>query len=265
MQDDFERLKDDAPRRMAGMKILRELFDPHRRNCKAKTGWSYNDILEDSVQKDKLVQKAYQIKKRTELRPNDLWETYQLYHGSINHFLPSVALTVLDFVKPKRVLDFCAGWGGRALACGARGIDYLGIDSNEKLFPQYAILKEKYLTANSHFINAYAESVNYDGLVYDCVLTSPPFYYKETYEFMKDYKDFDIEFTAPVIKKVWAGLSVKGWMWLNIPEKMLEKVEAMIGVCHKKIKFNYTRRIANMENSDFMFGWLKSEGITNAS
>jgi hypothetical protein len=60
-----------------------------------------------------------------------LKEVYNICISAINIFRPICAMEVYDKYKSERVLDFCAGWGGRLVgACALNLKKYIGIEIN---------------------------------------------------------------------------------------------------------------------------------------
>ena len=50
---------------------------------------------------------------------------FQLYFGSISVFKPLVAMNIYYRFKPRCILDFTMGWGGRMLGACKMNIDYI--------------------------------------------------------------------------------------------------------------------------------------------
>lgn len=109
-----------------------------------------------------------------------------------NNFRISVALTILNYFKPKKWLDISAGWGDRLIAAILYNVDeYFSVDPNTLLFNQYdniikTLSKKKYY---NKFIlhNTGFESVDIPHNNYDFVFSSPPFFDTEIYS--KDKED----------------------------------------------------------------------------
>lgn len=80
----------------------------------------------------------------------------------------------------KSVYDPCAGWGERALYCKAAGIEYLGVDINDKLFDGYESMRARYGMRDQTFTHGDSASVHLSG-EYDAVLTCPPYGNTEIY------------------------------------------------------------------------------------
>ena len=98
--------------------------------------------------------------------------------------------------KPKSVLDFTMGWGGRLVgACALDVPNYIGIDSNKQLKEPYQrmvkLLNKLGTNTKINLMFKDALKVDYSKLDYDCVLTSPPYYNVEVYEGMLPKKSSD--------------------------------------------------------------------------
>lgn len=134
-----------------------------------------------------------------------------------------VGLKVLKMFKPRRWLDPTAGWGDRLRCAIEYGCQYVGVDSNSEMKSAYdAIIadnasdKSKYTVKIGRF-----QDVQITG-TFDLVFTSPPFFTKEVYEHMtewKDIEDFMNEFLKPLFVKSVKHLEPGGHMVLYIEDK----------------------------------------------
>jgi tRNA1(Val) A37 N6-methylase TrmN6 len=125
----------------------------------------------------------------------DYWDFSQYFLTKVhpcNNFSNFLALGIYRFFKPKRILDFSAGWGDRLIGALAYGkAEYKGIDPSKCMQPVYKEiinffttycpditgLKEKYKVIQKPF-EEYKVKENH----YDLVFTSPPFFVYEKYE-----------------------------------------------------------------------------------
>jgi len=132
-------------------------------------------------------------------------------------------MKVLEMFKPKRWLDPTAGWGDRLRCAIAYGVPYVGIDSNSSMQPAYnAIIRDKagdkanqYIVKEGRF-----QSVRLSGK-FDLIFTSPPFFTKEVYENMVDWKtvkEFMTEFLKPLFRKSVRHLETGGHIVLYIED-----------------------------------------------
>lgn len=131
-------------------------------------------------------------------------------------------MAVLEMFKPRRWLDPTAGWGDRLRCAIAYGCEYTGVDSNKEMKPAYeAIIRDKATEPKYEVKIGRFQDVRITGM-YDLVFTSPPFFNKEVYEHMTDWKDvqhFMDEFLKPLFKKSFKHLEKGGHMILYIEDK----------------------------------------------
>jgi len=131
-------------------------------------------------------------------------------------------MAVLDIFKPTRWLDPTAGWGDRLRCAIAYGCEYVGVDSNKEMESAYKKIIEDKADEPSKFevkIGKF-QDVSIKGK-FDLVFTSPPFFTKEVYEHMHDWKDvsdFLEEFLKPLFKKSYTHLKKKGHICLYIED-----------------------------------------------
>jgi hypothetical protein len=94
------------------------------------------DAIRDPAKVRFLEDLAAKYKKRKQPNLQDLYSVFQLWYGTINQFRPTAAKWVYCTLGAKKgILDFSAGWGGRALAAMSLGIPYTGFDANKNLAP----------------------------------------------------------------------------------------------------------------------------------
>lgn len=151
-------------------------------------------------------------------------ETLYKVHGNkeCTQFKPTIARFVYQNLKSTRILDFSAGWGDRLIA--AISLDdqiefYHGFDPNEKLFPGYKEIidrfakdKEKYIITCTPF-QTYSFPKN-DDVKYDLVFTSPPYFDLEIYsnnetqsiQTYPNFEDWIVFFLFASIQKAWNKL-----------------------------------------------------------
>ena len=183
------------------------------------------------------------------------YKAFQVYSrsGCINAFRPIVAKRLYQKYRPTRVLDPCAGWGGRCLAAMAMGIDYIGYDTNTSLAPIYEELRAYPTTSTIQFHNA--DSATLDASGYDMVFTSPPYCRKgkmvEIYPDAPTYKnqwDFNVRFLFPMIRAAWRGLALGGVLALNLPFYMYDDVVPLLGAADETFNLDNKHRDDYKEN-----------------
>ena len=190
---------------------------------------SYEDYIERCGIKrvQELALKYSKKEKLDDLKPHDYQSVLSLRVASINQFKPRVAACLYEQFKPNCILDFSAGWGDRCVAAMAKGIDYIGIDSNTELARPYTDMVnffKEYANVSSsvqmHFMPSETFDFSQYDQQYDMVFTSPPYYDIEIYENMPTYTSYEhweSKFLQHVIQKSWEFLKEGGWMCLNIP------------------------------------------------
>ena len=170
-------------------------------------------------------------KNKTEIKRQ--YDFFKLYFGSVNLFTPLNAMRIYDRYKPKNVLDFCAGWGGRMVgACAGGGVrKYIGIDANERLIKPYREMKKFLKTKSNTKLQFYftdCMDIHYNQIKYDMVLTSPPYYNLECYgdeiSCWKTKEEWDNGFYIPIFKKTWLHLDVGGHYCLNVSNEIYNRV-----------------------------------------
>ena len=72
-----------------------------------------------------------------------------------------------------------------------------------------------------------ALNINYLGLYYDFVFTSPPYYFIQKYSnntIYENKKDMNELFYRPLFKKVYDGLQINGYFIINICKEVYENI-----------------------------------------
>jgi hypothetical protein len=188
-----------------------------------------------------------------------------LYFSAVSIFRPLIAVDIYCRYKPKCVLDFTMGWGGRLVgACALNIPRYIGIDSNTALKAPYGHLTRFLQQHSSTEIDLYfqdALSIDYSVFEYDMVLTSPPYYNIEVYgstprDIHKDAWDHD--FYEPIFTKTFRYLKKGGHYCINIPEEVYKRVaRRVLGKPMTKIKLPKRKRFASEKYHEFIYVWKR--------
>jgi len=135
--------------------------------------------------------------------------------------------------KPTRILDFSAGWGGRAVGAAVCSTAYIGLDINAGLHDAYNKMSA-FLNSNSstNLINLLiSDAVSFDYSTispgYDMVFTSPPYYFIEKYSHNESYAskdEMDQQFYIPVFSNTFKHLLSGGHFVLNVNKEIYERV-----------------------------------------
>ncbi len=225
-----------------GLKTLDHFFLGHRLKAKTKNHLSFYEAIKNPEINAKLANLVRLWKRGRTIR-NQLaakYDVFQLYYGTINQFRPVVAKYMYCRLKAQvGILDFSAGWGGRALAAMSLNIPYYGFDANTNLKSAYAaMVKTVDPEAQVHMTFKPSEKADFSKLKYDLVFTSPPYFTIEEYEQMPDYKTkegFLKIFFIPTALNAWRYLRPGGHMALNMPEEMYEALKTHIPQRAKRV------------------------------
>jgi 16S rRNA G966 N2-methylase RsmD len=191
-------------------------------------------------------------------------EVYNICISAINIMRPLNCMEIYTKYKAKRVLNFCAGWGGSTVAAAALNLDaYYGVEINEKLKPCYdnmlSYLKTKSATKfDIHICDAV--QFDYTTIEYDIVFSSPPYYFLEKYENNVKYeskKDMDIKFYKPVFLKTYNGLQKGGHYIINICKEVYDNVlKCLFGEAHEVFPLKKSKRQNGY--TEMVYVWVKT-------
>ena len=176
------------------------------------------------------------------------WREY-LWKSSLecNAFKSTLAFSMYNSFKSKRVLDFSSGWGDRLLAAIAYNVEkYTGYDPNPRLYAGYQEMIDMFVppTEKHRFVlcqEPFETAVLDPDEMYDFVFTSPPYYNFEIYlqpqmdesstQSIARYPDFEqwiVNFLFCSLQKAWNQLSAKGNMVIHLADvNSAHCVEAM--------------------------------------
>ena len=217
-----------------GRKLIDYYFFQNRLETRGNKGISFYEFLEykeDYVSKPyfkKLIDfaKAHNRYKDSELK--FLYYCYGLCFGRICGFKIPNAMFVYDMFDVKCVLDPFAGFGSSCLGAMIRGIDFIGIDTNLSLKPNYERMLSDFKGEYTSSVRMYFQdclSVDFSQFKYDMVFTSPPYFNIEQYPYQPHRSpDEWYDFYFSVFNKIWEYLPNEGSMALNVDEKIFKKV-----------------------------------------
>jgi hypothetical protein len=246
-----------------------------RLETRGKYNINFFDFIEniEEFKKKKFIQTMltyYKTTKNARGLKNDyivLKEVYNICISAINIFRPLVAVEVYQRFKPTRILDFSAGWGGRAVGAAVCNMAYFGIDINAALYDAYnnmsAFLNDS-SGSNSNSINmVIADAVSFDYSTispgYDMVFTSPPYYFIEKYSHNKNYaskNEMDQHFYIPVFSNTFKHLLPGGHFILNINKEIYQRVcLALFGPAEQTMNCKKSSRQNNYR--EMIYIWKK--------
>ena len=250
MKNDYEMLKNMVTavefneRCRVGNNVVDFFTFRERLETRGKYNINFYDFLTniEEFKKKKFIQTMltyYETTKNARGLKNEcivLKEVYNICISAINIFRPLLAIEVYQRFKPTRILDFSAGWGGRAVGAAVCNISYFGIDINAGLHDPYnkmsAFLNANSSSSSNNLINlliADAVSYDYSTIVpgYDMVFTSPPYYFIEKYNHNESYMskdDMDQKFYIPIFSNTYKHLLPGGNFVLNVNKEIYERV-----------------------------------------
>ena len=198
-----------------------------------------------------------------------LKEVYNICISAINIFRPLLAIEVYQRFKPTRILDFSAGWGGRAVGAAVCNISYFGIDINAGLHDPYNKMStflnsSSSSSSSNNLINLLiADAVSYDYSTiapgYDMVFTSPPYYFIEKYSHNESYAskdDMDKQFYIPLFSNTYKHLLPGGNFVLNVNKEIYERVcLALFGPADQTMNCKKSKRQNNYR--EMIYIWKK--------
>ena len=192
-----------------------------------------------------------------------LKEVYNICISAINIMRPLNCMEIYTKYKAKRVLNFCAGWGGSTVAAAALNLDaYYGVEINSDLKQPYdnmiQFLKTKCATKFENII-ADAVDVDYSNMNYDTVFSSPPYYFLEKYANNVKYdskKDMDDKYYRPLFTKTYNGLQPGGHYIINICKEVYDNVlKGLLGDAHESFPLKKSKRQNN--HTEMVYVWVK--------
>lgn len=251
-----------------GNKYLDYFFFPYRLETKNKKGLDYleskKEILKKKPKSFYSLMKYSKTKKNLHDFEKIIYDYIQLYYGSVSQFPSATAKWIYCKFKPKTVLDFSAGWGGRMLgAMVLPDVKYIGFDTNTELKTPYnKVINDLGIKDRAKIIFRDSSKVDFSKYDYDLIFTSPPYFKIEVYKGMPQYdsnEDFIESFYKPVILNSYKHLKKGGHMVLNIPINIYDIVKKFFRGSDKKIPLGITKRDDpnNPEYNEFMYVWKK--------
>lgn len=262
-----------TPRSLVGNNIVDYFTFTQRLKTKGKYDINFYEFIVNlnEFKKKKFIQnmltyyRDVKNKNNTKSEYTVLKEVYNICISAINIIRPLVYMEIYSKYKPKCVLDFCAGWGGAAVAAAALKLDkYIGIEINHNLEEPYEKLVT-YLGGKSsttiEMIFEDALKIDYNNLVYDFVFTSPPYYFIQKYENNPKYaskKEMDELFYVPIFTKTYNGLQKGGHYIINVCKEVYDNVLVkLFGDAHEIYPYKKSKR--QNDYNEIVYVWIKSK------
>ena len=242
-----------------------------RLETKGKYDISFYEFIEriEEFKKKKFIQTMLTYYKEVKNKNNTkneyivLKEVYNICISAINIMRPLNCMEIYTKYKAKRVLNFCAGWGGSTVAAAALNLEaYHGIEINKDLKEPYdnlvAYLQTKSATHfDIHICNAV--EFDYTTIIYDTVFASPPYYSIEKYPNSVNYdskQDMNEKFYKPLFTNTYNGLQDGGHYIINVCKEVYDKVlKELLGEAHESFPLKKSKR--QNDYTEMVYVWIK--------
>lgn len=192
-------------------------------------------------------------------------EVYNICISAINIMRPLNCMEMYTRYNARKVLNFCSGWGGAAVAAAVLNIEsYIGLDINHELIIPYeqmfAYLQTKSPTATFQFHNCDAAIFDYSTIEYDTVFTSPPYYFLEQYPNNVAYTskaDMNERFYKPAFSNTYRHLKTGGHYIINVCKEIYDNVlQPLLGDANEIFPLKKSKR--QNDYSEMIYVWLKN-------
>jgi 16S rRNA G966 N2-methylase RsmD len=190
-------------------------------------------------------------------------EVFNICISAINIMRPLNCMEIYTRFNAKRVLNFCAGWGGSAVAAGALNLEsYYGIEINKDLNEPYDNMITYLRTKSNTEFNIHicdAADFDYSTMDYDTIFSSPPYYFIEKYANNVAYnskKEMDEKFYKPVFSKSYLHLKNGGHFIINICKEVYDNIlKNLFGEAHIVFPLKKSKRQNNY--TEMVYVWRK--------
>ncbi len=276
LDKDFNKLKEiginanKLPKRV-GNNVVDYFTFLQRLETKGKYDVNYFEFLAnlDTFREKKYIQtmikyyKDIKNKNNTKHEYKVLKEVYNICISAINIMRPLNCMELFAQFNAKKVLNFCAGWGGSTVAAAALNLKaHYGIEINSDLKEPYdnmiTYLRTK---SDTKFVVYMCDAVHFDysTIDYDTVFSSPPYYFLEKYANNIAYEsksDMDEKFYKPVFTKTYLHLKKGGYYIINICKEVYDNVLiGLFGEAHEIIPLKKSKRQNNY--TEMIYVWNK--------
>ena len=261
-----------GPRSRIGNNVVDFFTFVQRLETKGKYDTNFFEFLEniEEFKKKKFIQtmlKYYKDVKNKNKTKNEYIvykEVYNICISAINIMRPLNCMEIYTKYNAKRVLNFCAGWGGSTVAAAALNLDaFYGVEINSDLKVPYDNMVSYLKTKSATFFNIQicdAVAVDYSKMTYDTVFSSPPYYFLEKYANNVKYdskKDMDEKFYKPLFTKTYNGLQNGGHYIINICKDVYDNVlKELLGEAHEIFPLKKSKR--QNDYTEMVYVWIKN-------
>lgn len=263
-----------GPRSRVGNNIVDYFTFVQRLETKGKYDTNFFEFIEniEEFKKKKFIQTMLTYYKDVKNKNNTkneyivYKEVYNICISAINIMKPLNCMEIYSKYKAKRVLNFCAGWGGSTVAAAALNLDaYYGVEINNELLKPYSKMVTYLKTKSATVFDvrfADAAEFDYGEFKYDTVFSSPPYYFIEKYENNIKYsskKDMNDRFYKPAFTKSYNSLQSGGHFIINICREVYDNVlKKMLGEAHEMFPLKKSKR--QNEYTEMVYVWHKIKG-----
>jgi hypothetical protein len=261
-----------SSRSRIGNNIVDYFTFKQRLETKGKYDTNFFEFLKniDTFKEKKFIQTMltyYKNVKNKNKTKNDyivLKEVYNICISAINIMRPLNCMEIYTKYSAKRVLNFCAGWGGSTVAAAALNLEaHYGVEINCDLTTPYdnmiTYLKTKSATDFDVKI-CDAVDVDYSLMNYDTVFSSPPYYFVEKYANNVKYgskKEMDEKFYKPIFSKTYNGLQQGGHYIINVCSEVYDNVlKGLLGEAHEIFPLKKSKR--QNDYTEMVYVWVKN-------
>ena len=267
-----------ASTQRVGMKLCEHFF-PNFFDIENKDGNSFKSLWKaDKLGKVlRWNRKSHSTPYLSELR-RGIYFNYKLAKSTM--YRPQMAKMVVTNLGAKRVLDPCAGWGGRMLGSVAAGAEYVAFEPNTETYE--GLLKLIKLLGIEDKVRIIKDSAlemdKYDIGEFDLILTSPPYFDLEVYshEDTQSIKGCDTysmwvnNFLKPLIELSISHMKQNGWSCWNVHNvgkmKMIDDVKVIHEEYNNRKVFSVTsskrqtnQTVSKKKNADVTICYSKSD------
>lgn len=243
-----------------------------RLETKGKYDVNYFDFLVnlDTFREKKFIQtmltyyKEVKNKNNTKHEYKVLKEVYNICISAINIMRPLNCMDIYTRFNAKKVLNFCAGWGGSTVAASALNLEaHYGIEINSDLKEPYDKMVTYLRTKSNTKFGVYicdAANFDYSTLDYDTIFSSPPYYFIEKYANNITYEskaDMENKFYKPVFSNSYLHLKPGGHFIINICKEVYDNILVkLFGEAHEIIPLKKSKRQNNY--TEMIYIWRKN-------
>lgn len=229
--------------------FMRDIMLKGKRN----NSLTYDEAWNNLTIRKLLVERS--IKYDKNFNNGALFGAFACKYGRPYNFPPNVAMALYNHFSAKRVLDPCAGYGGRLLGFWtSSATEYIGIDPNKDI-PYDKLLEflNSYNKKSARIITACAEDIDYASIgMFDCIFTSPPYFNTEIYSMDKmqschRYPQFNKwlhSFLFVMLAKTTQVLLPDGYLLINIKNtKSHDIISPMLRYISEELKLKECEHI----------------------